>query len=162
MQYTRNNILLLINKSSNQLCRINLAGAHSHKLMALIREILIHQLFCISNNANSGNAIYTKMRTDHQRLRISITDTADTAGTRKNSKLFLKLSTEWSLIYRMNLTLEALILIKYNHASASCTKMRMIIQSKENIFYTILLGNYSKKAAHLRLLLPKSTAPKKR
>ena len=100
------------------------------------------------------------MGTDKKRLRIRITDAANsTAATREIGQIFFKLRTERGVGNGVDLTLKPVLSAPYRHAGVSCTQMAVIVSTEKDVQNNIAPRYGAKKAPHqpsARTVIPAS------
>ena len=84
---------------------------------------LLESMAITNNVLDCSECIKPKMRTNHQRLWVTVTDTTDTAVAVKTQQIIFKFCTEWSIFNRVDLTLKTIFSVMNNHTTTSCSKM---------------------------------------
>lgn len=141
-------IVFLIDEACDQFRFIDCAGGTSHELMSLGKFCLQKSLRII-DGTDGGKGIGAQMRTNQEGLRVIVADAADAAGTAfKINQIMLKFGTEGCVFDIVNLPLKACFLAVECHTAFFCAEVGMVVNTEENIEYTVLLTCYAKKTAH--------------
>ena len=116
---------------------------------------ILEQLLCkftyVINLTDCCKCISAMMRTYDQWLRFVIGDTSDSHMTTHFLNIFVKFCTKWCILNIVDRTIKSVFSV-YCHSASSCSQMWMVVDTKEQIKYTILLWCYAKKSAHCLFL----------
>ena len=111
-------------------------------------EQLLGNLFHIVDLGHGHYRETPQVRVHQNRLRIGITDHTDTLITRKRVELILELRAEIVALQVMNLTTEALLLVKHHHTCTLRSEVRVIVCAIKEVVYTTFRRNGSKESSH--------------
>ena len=88
------------------------------------------------------------MGADQQRLRFIIRNTADSHVAVHGICLFIKFCTERGVFDVVDCPVKAFLFIICHHAGTPCSKVTMIVCTKEQIKDTVAFGSDSKETSH--------------
>ena len=89
--------VLLVDEGGGQLGGVDLAVAHGHELMAVVREILGNEIIAVGDDTHGGDTEQSQMGTHQQRLGIGVGNAADAAFSVEIVDVFFKLGAEWGI-----------------------------------------------------------------
>ena len=147
--------VLLVDQRRRQLRGIDLAGAHRHKLVAVFRKMLLHQLLVVVDDPHGGDGIQSQMGPDQKGLGVCIADAADPHGAMEFRNIALELGSERCALDAVDLPLEAVLLIIDDHAASPCAQVGMVIHPEEHIQNHVFPGDRAEKSAHVFPFLSK-------
>ena len=142
-------VFLHIDQRCHQFGSVDLTGAHGHKLMAMVREIVLNQFVGIVDDANGRDRINTKVRANQQRLGVGIADAAHGNVAFELMQVLFKLGAEGSIFNIMNLAGKALLPVIGYHTAAAGTQMGVIVHAKEHIECHVSMRDSTEKTTHI-------------
>ncbi len=119
-----------------------------------LEKNILYQPVRIVDLSHRADSISTVMRTDQQRLRLIIGNTADSKLPVHIVDILVKLGSKRSVLDIVNRPLKPARFVVNCHSGTSRPQMGMIIRPKKQIKHTILFGCNSKKTAHFCLTPP--------
>ena len=147
-----NQVLFLVNNRCHKFCRINISTTHFQKMSVIVTENFIHNFLCIVNFSHGCNGKCAMMGTHNQWLWFKIGNAANPVISLHFLHVFIKFRPKWGIFYIVNCTVKPVLSI-HRHSGTSCSQMGMIIGSKKQIKYAVILRCHSKKTAHDVLLV---------
>ena len=141
-------VILLIDERGGQLRDIHAAAAQRQKLLALVGEVVVHQLVGVVDDADRHDGVQAQMGAHEQRLRVAVADAAEPRVAAEVREVPLKLRPKGRIFNVVYLALEALLLVKEHHSAAARAEVRMIVRAEEDIQRDIAVRDRAEKAPH--------------
>ena len=88
-----------------------------------------------------------------QGLGVRVADAADAAVAVELGDILLKFGPEGGVLNIVDLALEAVLLIVYDHASPAGAQVGVVVHAEKDVEHAIPLGDCSEKSAQNRFLL---------
>ena len=117
------------------------------KMHSFIQQIA-GQLFQIRNLSYRNNRKPSQMTIHDNRLRVRVTDNADSGISLESVKFRFKLSAKVCTLQTMNHSFKTGFVIVCSHTAAACTGMRIVVRSIKQIGYTTFSAYGTKKSSH--------------
>ena len=130
ISYSVYQIILLVDEGCHQLCAVDIPSAHLKEMWMPLIKYLLGYLVNVVDLADSCQGICSVMWTYYEWLWLIIGYTSYSQIALHVLHIFVELCSEWSILDIVYGSVKSLISI-HCHASASCSKMWMIVYSKE-------------------------------
>ena len=141
--------VLLVDKGGGQFRGVDLAVALGHELMAVVREVGLHQRIGIVDDANGGDGVQAQMGPHQQGLGVGIGDAADAAAPVEIGQIRLKLGAEGGVLNIVDLAVEPVVYrVVDGHTPPAGAQMGVVVHAEKDVKHAIPLGDRSKKTTH--------------
>ena len=124
---------LLVDQRCRQLGRVDLASGMRFKMPPSGSQKLLDQCLRVIDAAYDRNRVGSQMRTNQNRLRIAVADTADTGGSAHFLGNPLKLGPERRIFDFVDLALKSNFRVYSGHTCPARAQMRMIVHAEKNV-----------------------------
>ena len=118
----------LRNQRTDQTAGIDVAAAHCLKVCTAVFQQFLRKCLCVLDYTDRANCVQSKFRTNHDRLRICIADTADADIAPHFFYILLELCPERRIFNAVNIPLKTEFRRIRCHTATSCPQVRVIVR----------------------------------